>query len=498
MNPSFQLIDSGWDQVIGDAVATECAVLRVVCPFIKERTVRRLLASRRPELIQVITRFHLGEMCDGVNDTAALRLLLEHGAQVRGIKGLHAKLYLFGAERVIVTSANLTEAALLRNHEFGFVSTQPEVIQHCREYFETLWKRAGHDLDLARLEGWESKIKAVQVTGSRPSHHASLEDEGTATMVETSFGFAPSVAYPTSQTEAQQAFVKFFGLGDDRIEWTRPVLEEVKDVGCHWACTYPASKRPRSVSDGAVMFMAHFVENPHDTLIYGRATAMRHVDKRDVASQEEIDARSLKADWPMYVRVHGAEFVAGIVGNGIRLSELIDALGTDAFASTQRNARAGSGNLNPRASLRQQPAVALTQEAYHWLNERMEAAFALHGKLTRAELESLDWPDLPLLRFEAYQDWLQKTEGLKPNTAREYAYFLTRCSTHYDVAINETAVPDEETANRILEQIRQVVGERGRWADGTFDERDVRQNLSPALRAFGRYSRSLRQTSVRP
>ncbi len=496
MQPSFQLIDRGWDQVLGDAVATDSAELRVVCPFIKERTARRLLSRRRPELIQVITRFHLGEMCDGVNDTAALRLLLEHGAQVRGIKGLHAKLYLFGEERAIVTSANLTEAALLRNHEFGFVSSQPEVVQRCREYFVSLWKRAGNDLDLPTLESWEAQIKAVQVTGSRPSHHAALADEGTAAGVETSGGFSPAVAYPNNQTEAPQAFVKFFGQGNDRIELQTPVLEEVRGSGSHWACTY--SKHPRSVEEGAIMFMAHFVENPHDTVIYGRATAMRHVPKRDEASPEEINQRSWKATWPMYVRVHGAEFVAGTLANGILLSELIDALGVDSFAASQRKSHAGLQDINPRASLNRQPAVELTAQAYHWLNDRLDAAFAQHGKLTRAELETLDWPDLPLQRFEDYRDWLQKTEGLKPNTAREYAYFLTRCSTHYDVIINETEVPDEATADRILEQIRQVVAERGRWTDGTFNERDVRQNLSPALRAFGRFSRSLKVEPPHP
>lgn len=490
MQSSFQLIDHGWDQVLGDAVAKDCAELRVVCPFIKVRTARRLLASRRPERIQVITRFHLGEMCDGVNDTAALRLLLEHGAQVRGIKGLHAKLYLFGDERVIVTSANLTEAALLRNHEFGFVSTQQEVVQRCREYFEALWERAGKDLDLARLEDWETQIQAVQVTGSRPSHTASLPDEGEAAAWGQPGILSPIVAPPTDPTEVPQSFVKFFGQGNDRIPLQTPVLKEVRDSGSHWACAY--SKHPRSVKEGAVMFMAHFVENPHDTVIYGRATAMKHVPKRDEASPEEIQQRSWKADWPMYVRVHGAEFVAGTLANGILLSELIGALGDDSFAASQRKKDAGLKEINPRDSLRQQPAVELTAEAYQWLNDRLDAAFALHGKLTRAELETLDWPDLPWQRFEAYRQWLQKIEGLKTNTAREYAYFLTRCSTHYEVAINETAVPDEEAANRLLEQIRQVVAQRGRWAHGTFDERDVRQNLSPALRAFGRYSQNLK------
>ena len=69
MKPSFQLIDSGWDKVIQEATTADRTELRVVCPFIKMRAAKRLLVSKRPDLIRVITRFHLGEMCDGVNDT---------------------------------------------------------------------------------------------------------------------------------------------------------------------------------------------------------------------------------------------------------------------------------------------------------------------------------------------------------------------------------------------------------------------------------------------
>ncbi len=50
----------------------------------------------------------------------------------------------------------------------------------------------------------------------------------------------------------------------------------------------------------------------------------------------------------MYVRVHHGEFVAGTLRNGVRLSELMDTLGSDAFVSTQNHARTGSGNTDPR------------------------------------------------------------------------------------------------------------------------------------------------------
>ena len=387
MKPSFQLIDSGWDKVIHEAAMADRTKLRVVCPFIKVRAAKRLLAGKRPELIRVVTRFHLGEMCDGVSDTEALRLLLENGAKILGVRNLHAKLYLFGDQRAVVTSANLTEAALLRNHEFGFVSNENGIIERCREYFDSLWKKTGPDLDLARLEGWEKRIEAVRVAGSRPSTNSDLSDEGTnAGLV------LPGVIVTLRVEEAPQSFVKFFGEGHNRASVKMAVLEEVDRSGCHWACTYPKNKRPRQVEDGAVMFMGRLVENPNDIIIYGRAIGLRHIEGPDEASAEEIKRRTWKENWPIYVRVHHAEFVAGTLKNGISLSTLMDELKSESFISTQEHVRKGSGNTDPRSAYRQQASVQLTNEAFAWLNSRLEEAFVKHGKLTPAELEALDWP----------------------------------------------------------------------------------------------------------
>lgn len=71
-----------------------------------------------------------------MSDTSALRLFLAAGAQIRGFQNLHAKVYLVG-NRAIVTSANLTEQALNRNHEFGFSSDDPVIVSSCNSYFDT-------------------------------------------------------------------------------------------------------------------------------------------------------------------------------------------------------------------------------------------------------------------------------------------------------------------------------------------------------------------------
>ena len=119
---SFRLVDAGRDKELEGALLVDHSAVQIVCPFIKQRTAERLLKHGKPAALQIITRFNLDDFGAGVSDLSALRLLLANGAQIRGVRHLHAKLYLLGASRAIVTSANLTEAGLLRNHELGFVA----------------------------------------------------------------------------------------------------------------------------------------------------------------------------------------------------------------------------------------------------------------------------------------------------------------------------------------------------------------------------------------
>ena len=81
----------------------------------------------------MLTRFNLNHFYEGVSDFAALHALLRHGAEVKGVRHLHAKMYIFGKHQAFVTSANLTEAAINRNHELGFVTDEKEFFDQCRK-----------------------------------------------------------------------------------------------------------------------------------------------------------------------------------------------------------------------------------------------------------------------------------------------------------------------------------------------------------------------------
>lgn len=387
---SFRLIDACWGAELENARRSAPDGLRIVCPFIKEAALQRLLGSTSGNL-QVITRFNLADFAAGVSDIASLRMLIKAGGKVRGIRGLHSKLYLFGNSQAVITSANLTRAALDHNHEFGFITNDASVLKTCQSYFNDLWHRAGDNLQSEQLKRWEEIVVRHREQGGRPTDRAGLPDFGAKDNLA-----APQIgSLPVPIADAGQSFVKFLGDSKARVRDDFATIDEIRRAGCHWALCYPSSKRPSGVKDGALMFIGRLTSFPNDIRIFGRAIALKHVPGRDDATSAEIEARDWKQKWPNYIRVYDAEFVAGTMANGVSLNELMDKLGAECFTSTLRNKMRGDGNTNPRNAYSQQPGVELTAEGQHWIAERLEAAFEAHGKVPQDTLDKLDWPELP-------------------------------------------------------------------------------------------------------
>lgn len=390
---TIRLVDDKWHKEMTNAAKINASELRIICPFIKTGALDRLLLNKW-KTIQVITRFSLNDFAKGVSDIEALRKLLDAGAHIRGVQNLHAKLYLFGAKRAIVTSANLTQAALNRNHEFGLVAESADVISECQKYFNELWHRSDCDLSRNRVDNWEKTITCHRTSGGSGSQENDLGDFG------ANIGIPKTpISLPVGVADAQQAFVKFGGTATDRAPLSISTLKEIKSGGCHWAVCYPKNRRPRIVQDGSLIFIARLTteSNKRDIRVFGWAIGMKYIEGRDDATPEDKKKKSRrwKAKWPHYIRVHHAEFIAGTMANGISLSELMDQLGADSFKSTQRNATKGKGNTNPRKAIRRQPAVGLSSKGRTWLAERLQEAFEVHGRIPKDELDRLDWPDVP-------------------------------------------------------------------------------------------------------
>ena len=231
---------------------------------------------------------------------------------------------------------------------------------------------------------WDSIVTSYKLSGGHPEQVSLLEDCGADAHISHSL----PIRVPPPFAEASQAFVKLTGSSRNRVPPSHATYDQVKGDGLHWAVSN--KKRLRSVEDGDMIFVGRFTRAPLDIQIFGRAIGMKYQPGRDDATETDIEKRHWKAEYPRYIRVHCAEFVAGSMANGVSLYQMMDELNEQSFGSTQRNAI--GGNRNPKRAYSQQGAVRLSEEGFKWLNERLQAAFETHGKIPPHELKKLDWP----------------------------------------------------------------------------------------------------------
>jgi len=380
----FRLIDSDWKRLLMQEIANARHEIRIISPFIKGVAAKDFLGRRRIRPL-VITRFNLGDFYQGVSDIEALKFLLKRGGDIKGVRNLHAKAYIFDDRCAVVTSANLTSAGITRNQELGFVTHEPSLIAICKEYFNRLWNAAGDPITSETVQAWEAKLDETHRRAGRHQRRPRLPDYG------AELGYASDLisASPNGlQPLEADAFIKFLGTSKNRAESSLPVLEEVKRAGCHWALAYPLNRRPRQVPDGAIMFIARLVHN--DTLIFGRAIGTKHKPGRDDATPDEITARPWKARWPHYIRVRDGKFVAGPLENGVSLNQMISKLGPKAFEITSKAPVTASTYRNPRLVLMRRAAIKLSTEGAAWLARELDKKFLAHGCLTEEQLSSID------------------------------------------------------------------------------------------------------------
>jgi len=384
---AFRIHNKQWHKVFERMASAAQQRAFIVTPFLQRITLENLLGNC-PKEVKLITRFNLDELLRGVSDIKALEYLLNIGAQVKGIRHLHSKVYIFGTSTAIITSANLTQAALYRNAEFGIESDDTEFVKASLAYFESLWKKADSNLDASKLALWKRRIAEGECSGGKDTRGLHLGDYG------SDLGFDDSSE--TDEFNAiggslpSQWFIKFFGTSSDRALRDLDVIREVEGSASHQVLSYPKGRRPRQVRDGDLVFIGRLVRDPFDIMIYGRAFSVKHNPQTDDATAADIKRRQWRRNWPHYVRVSRPEFINGQLGDCVSLYDLMRDLGSDVFASTYAHALRGKGNIDPRKAYLRQASVRLTPYAAQILNTRIEDVFSRLGRITEEELQAVD------------------------------------------------------------------------------------------------------------
>ena len=140
---AVEIVRSPWQRTLLDAVSRTQVKLRIASPYIKSDATRSVLEATAPRLsIDVLTDFHLRSFEAGASDLEAFGQLFQRDARVRHRDRLHAKIYVFDAERAIVTSGNLTTSGLSRNVEYGVALRDPDLVERIASEFDALFSAA--------------------------------------------------------------------------------------------------------------------------------------------------------------------------------------------------------------------------------------------------------------------------------------------------------------------------------------------------------------------
>lgn len=302
--------------------------------------------------IQLITRASFGDFYAGVSDIEGLRFLIEKGAQIKVLRGLHSKLYLFDDARAIVTSANLTESGLKFNHELSISTDEQDLCEEASTYFNNLWTRLKLQLDNHLLDAWQVELDALIV--NTPVQRPIFRDAGEAITTNTT---------QTIQVETPRYHLKLWGKGDDRESYATNVKDVVRWSNGHVTLGFPSKKKPRRFKTGDIAFHGVMVEDPNDIIIYGRSLCHKFVELRDMSTQQDIQAFSWKNRWGANIRVYDSLFMNSILENGISVADIIQRFGINTFVDQYGNYE----DQGPSLALRQKASKFLSPMVAEWL-----------------------------------------------------------------------------------------------------------------------------------
>lgn len=148
---------SPWADEFGSLLASASASLVLCAPYVGrgpcERIGAHLRAVQPGFRLDLLTDLSLDNILSGATDAAALAGLLRTwpSAELRFLPSLHAKVYVADERCAVVTSANLTDAGMSRNFEYGALFDDPPTVRAIRD--DVLrYAALGSPMGLARLE----------------------------------------------------------------------------------------------------------------------------------------------------------------------------------------------------------------------------------------------------------------------------------------------------------------------------------------------------------
>lgn len=136
----LEIINKPWRNTFLKYVSESKKSIKIYSPYVKYNAINDIYKHKNINLkIFLITNFAIQNFHQHSSDIKAIKYLLENKDIVRNFQRLHAKIYIFDDREAIITSANLTNAGLDKNYEYGIFSNDIEFVNKVCEDFDDLY-----------------------------------------------------------------------------------------------------------------------------------------------------------------------------------------------------------------------------------------------------------------------------------------------------------------------------------------------------------------------
>jgi hypothetical protein len=391
---SIELIQDGHRDEIRSLFYQAELAIHIISPFIGRKTSEELaqLIHEKKLTCKVITRFYREDFIQGASSLEGLRSLINAGATIYSLNGLHTKLYIFDSLAAIITSANFTQGGLITNFELGIKAIEEDdLIGQCMSYFSELWGKisefnrfnANKGLITLRQVDSELEIVRVAVNNRKPGMiNKNMQRAGAVLKVSRSRDSIEDV-FDSQETHSdfrllEAGWIKFEADANHRHDSKKGFFAD-RSQFIRDKTFFPRNRRPRGIKAGQKIYLAliSYDKTGYEVpMIMGRAYSDGFSD--DFEANSEMDGWEYwMADYPYYIYLHDGEFLDGPAENGISMNDLYRSVGPKTYPSTYGRECMKIEDI--RHYHFRKDKVRITPEAEKFLDAELARRFARHG-----------------------------------------------------------------------------------------------------------------------
>ncbi len=313
----------------------------MVCPFIGINTSKMLvdLIKKKDIKATIITRFSRNDFFSNASSIEGLEILKGVGCELKAVKRLHTKLYVFDNDAIILGSSNFTDGGLISNLELNIlIQDERNIINHGIAYFNEINISIEKEYFITK-EMIQEEINYLNSLGNnkRPKFPESTDfgkeliSKKKNDMIEELLSSKPSVRITNTN-----AWIKFEGYSDHRRAKNNVSLDIVLNEDDCYRTHFPS--KPTGYKNGDMIFIARnsWDKNGNKApMIYGYGIT-RKFERQNVMSQEQQEKNENFKRWPYFVYVEKFRFIDTKLLDGISLLDMLKEVGYNSYPGSSK------------------------------------------------------------------------------------------------------------------------------------------------------------------